>query len=153
MSRIVIENALFFRRRKASALVMPWVTYTDPEVAHVGASEEDVEKSDGRLKTISVPLAEIDRAIVDDETDGFVHVHHDRGRIRGCTIVAPHAGEMIGEVAYAMTHGGTLSGLSATIHPYPTQAEALRKAGDMYRRQSLTPRVRRWLARYFAWTR
>ncbi|MCA1586479.1 MAG: FAD-dependent oxidoreductase, partial [Acidobacteria bacterium] len=153
MSRIVIENALFFRRRRVSALVMPWVTYTDPEVAHVGASEEDVEKSNGQLKTITVPLAEIDRAIVDDETDGFVDVHHDRGRIRGCTIVAPHAGEMIGEVAYAMTHGGTLSGLSATIHPYPTQAEALRKAGDMYRRQSLTPRVRRWLERYFAWTR
>jgi pyruvate/2-oxoglutarate dehydrogenase complex dihydrolipoamide dehydrogenase (E3) component len=82
-----------------------------------------------------------------------VRVHHERGRIRGCTIVAAHAGEMIAEAVYAMTHGGTLSELSSTIHPYPTQAEALRKVGDAYRRQAVTPRVRRWLERYFAWTR
>ena len=153
MSRIVIQNALFFGRRKASALVIPWVTFTSPEVAHVGVSDADVASSSGRLQTISVPLADTDRAVVDEETDGFVSVHHHAGRIRGCTIVAPHAGEMIGEAAYAMTHGGTLSALSSTIHPYPTLAEALRKAGDLYRRQSLTPRVRRWLERYFALTR
>lgn len=153
MSRIVIQNALFYGRRKASALVIPWVTFTDPEVAHVGVSETDVAKAHGRLQTLTVPLSDVDRAVVDDETDGFVRVHHERGRLRGCTIVAPHAGEMIGEVAYAMTHGGTLAALASTIHPYPTQAEALRKAGDMYRRQSLTPRVRRWLERYFTWTR
>jgi pyruvate/2-oxoglutarate dehydrogenase complex dihydrolipoamide dehydrogenase (E3) component len=91
--------------------------------------------------------------VIDDETDGFVRIHHEKGRLRGCTIVARHAGEMIGEVAYAMTHEGTLARLSSTIHPYPTQAEALRKAGDIYRRQALTPRVRGWLERYFAWTR
>jgi pyruvate/2-oxoglutarate dehydrogenase complex dihydrolipoamide dehydrogenase (E3) component len=136
-----------------SDLVIPWVTYTDPEVAHVGASEQDVAKAGDRLKTITVQLSEIDRAVVDDETDGFVRVHHERGRLRGCTIVAPHAGEMIAEAVYAMTHGGTLSALSSTIHPYPTQAEALRKAGDAYRRESLTPTVRTWLQRYFAWTR
>lgn len=153
MSRVVVQNALFYGRRKASALIIPWVTYTDPEVAHVGVSEPDVNASDGRLQTVTVPLSDVDRAIVDDETEGFVRVHHARGRIRGCTIVAPHAGEMIAEAVYAMTHGGTLSALSSTIHPYPTQSEALRKAGDLYRRQSLTPRVRAWLARYFAWTR
>lgn len=153
MSRIVIQNALFYGRRKASDLVIPWATYTDPEVAHVGASEEDVTKSGGRLKTITVQLSEIDRAVVDDEIDGFVRVQHEKGRLRGCTIVAPHAGEMIAEVVYAMTHKGTLSALSSTIHPYPTQAESLRKAGDAYRRESLTPTVRKWLQRYFAWTR
>jgi pyruvate/2-oxoglutarate dehydrogenase complex dihydrolipoamide dehydrogenase (E3) component len=153
MSRSVIQNALFYGRRKVSDLVIPWVTYTDPEVAHVGASERDVAKAGDRLKTITVQLSEIDRAVVDDETDGFVRVHHERGRLRGCTIVAPHAGEMIAEAVYAMTHGGTLSALSSTIHPYPTQAEALRKAGDAYRRESLTPTVRTWLQRYFAWTR
>ena len=153
MSRIVIQNALFYGRRKASALVIPWTTYTDPEIAHVGVSAADVVKSDGRLQTITVPFSDIDRAVVDDETDGFVRVHHEKGRLRGCTIVAAHAGEMIGEVAYAMTHGGTLSALSSTVHPYPTQAEALRKAGDLYRRQSLTPGLRRWLERYFTWTR
>lgn len=153
MSRIVIQNALFYGRRKASALVIPWVTYTDPEVAHVGVSEADVAKSRERLHTITIPLSEVDRAVVDDETDGFVRVHHERGRLRGCTIVAPHAGEMIGEVSYAMTHGGGLAALSSTIHPYPTHSEALRKAGDAYRRQSLTPGIRKWFERYFAWTR
>ena len=153
MSRIVIQNALFYGRRKVSDLVIPWTTYTDPEVAHVGASEQDVAKGDGRLKTITVHLSEIDRAVVDDETDGFVRVHHEKGRLRGCTIVAPHAGEMIAAAVYAITHKGTLSALSSTIHPYPTQAEALRKTGDAYRRESLTPSVRKWLQRYFAWTR
>jgi pyruvate/2-oxoglutarate dehydrogenase complex dihydrolipoamide dehydrogenase (E3) component len=153
MSRLILQNALFYGRRQASALVIPWVTYTDPEVAHVGVSEADVATSGGRLQTITIPLADVDRAVVDDETDGFVRVHHERGRLRGATIVASHAGEMIGEVVFAMTHRGTLAELSSTIHPYPTQAEALRKAGDAYRRQSLTPGVRTWLQRYFAWTR
>jgi len=153
MARIVIQNALFFGRRRASALVMPWVTYTDPEIAHVGISKQDVSASDGQLSTITVAFSDIDRAVVDDETDGFVRVHHERGRLRGCTIVAPHAGEMIGEAVYAMTHNGTLSSLSATIHPYPTMTEALRRAGDQYRRQALTPGLRKWLQRYFKWSR
>jgi pyruvate/2-oxoglutarate dehydrogenase complex dihydrolipoamide dehydrogenase (E3) component len=153
MARIVVQNALFYGRRKASALVIPWVTYTDPEVAHVGVSDRDVARPAGRLQTITVPLSEVDRAVVDDEMDGFVRVHHEHGRLRGCTIVARHAGEMMGEAVYAMTHGGTLGALSAAVHPYPTQAEALRKAGDAYRRQALTPRLRRVLQRYFRWTR
>jgi pyruvate/2-oxoglutarate dehydrogenase complex dihydrolipoamide dehydrogenase (E3) component len=153
MSRIVLQNALFYGWRKASALVIPWVTFTDPALAHVGVSESDAATSGGRLQSITIPLGQIDRAVIDEEVDGFVRVHHERGRLRGCTIVAPDAGEMIGQVAYAMTHGGTLSALSSTIHPYPTYAEALGKAGDTYRRQALTPRVRNWLKRYFAWTR
>lgn len=152
LSRIVIQNALFFGRRKATALVIPWVTYTDPEVAHVGANSSDQTRSP-TLSMITIGLHEVDRSIVDDEIEGFVRVHHDRGRLRGCTIVAPHAGEMIGEVVYAMTHGGTLGSLSAVVHPYPTVAEALRKAGDSYRRQRLTPGLRTWLERYFRWTR
>lgn len=153
MSRLVLQNALFFGRGKASRLVIPWVTYTDPEVAHVGVTAEDAARSGGRIRTITVPLSDVDRAVVDDETDGFVRLHHERGTLRGCTIVARHAGEMIGEAVYALTHGGTLGMLSATVHPYPTQAEALRKAGDAFRRESLTPMVRRLLDRYFRWTR
>lgn len=129
MSRIVLQNALFFGRRRASALTIPWVTYTDPEIAHVGVSVTDVAQSNGRLATITIPLSDVDRAVVDDETDGFVRVHHERGRLRGCTIVARHAGEMIGEATYAIAHGGTL------------------------RRQAVTPGMRRWLERYFRWTR
>lgn len=153
MSRLILANALFFGRQKASRLVIPWVTYTDPEVAHVGVSHADVQSSHGRLATIRVDLSDVDRAVVDDDTDGFVQVHHEQGVLRGCTIVAPHAGEMIGEAVYALTHGSSLARLSSTIHPYPTMSEALRKAGDAYRRQSLTPVRRQWLTRYFRWTR
>lgn len=153
MSRLVIRNALFFGRGKASDLVIPWVTYTDPEIAHVGVTDADVARSNGRYQTITIDLDDVDRAVVDDDTEGFVRVHHEGGKLRGCTVVAPHAGEMIGEAAYVLTRGGSLASLSSTIHPYPTIAEALRKAGDAYRRQLLTPTVRRWLGRYFTLTR
>jgi pyruvate/2-oxoglutarate dehydrogenase complex dihydrolipoamide dehydrogenase (E3) component len=153
MARIVVKNALFFGRSRVSALVIPWCTYTDPEVAHVGSYEAEARDHGRHVETITIPASEVDRAIVDDERNGFVRVHHERGRLLGCTIVSAHAGEMIGEAAYALTHRGTLSELSSTIHPYPTQVEALRMAGDAYRRSRLTPRVRRWLERYFRWTR
>ncbi len=152
-SRLVLQNALFFGRRRASHLTIPWVTFTDPEVAHVGVTHTEAAASGGRIAVVTVNMADVDRAVIDDTTDGFVRVYHDRGRLRGCTIVAAHAGEMIGEAAYALTHGGTLGTLSSTVHPYPTHSEALRKAGDAYRRQALTPSVRRWLERYFRWTR
>ena len=153
MARVVIQNALFYGRRRTSGLVIPWCTYTDPEVAHVGLREADAHARGQGVETITVPLEEIDRAVLDEEAEGFVRVSHEGGRLLGCTIVAAHAGEMIGEASYALTHGGTLSGLSATIHPYPTQVEALGKAGDQYRRSRLTPGVRQFLERYFRWTR
>ena len=139
-ARLVVQNALFFGRRRASRLVVPWCTYTMPEVARVG----DI---DGL--SITVLMTEVDRAVLDSDTEGFVRVHHERGRVRGCTIVAPHAGEMIGHVAGVMRAGGTLPDLSATIFPYPTYAEALRKAGDAYRRTLLTPAIKSLLNKYF----
>lgn len=153
MARVVIQNALFYGRRRASALVIPWCTYTDPEVAHVGLYEQEARDRGHDVQSITVALSDVDRAVIDDETDGFVRVHHERGRLLGCTIVASHAGELIGEASFALTHRRTMSDLSSTIHPYPTQAEALRKAGDQYRRTLLTSRVRRLMERYFRWTR
>jgi pyruvate/2-oxoglutarate dehydrogenase complex dihydrolipoamide dehydrogenase (E3) component len=153
MARVVLQNALFYGRKRASALVIPWCTYTDPEVAHVGVYEAEARERGRDVETITIALEEVDRAVVDDEHEGFVRVHHERGRLLGCTIVASHAGEMIGEAAYAITHGGTLGDLASTIHPYPTQTEALRMAGDAWRRARLTRRLRRVLERYFAWTR
>jgi len=150
MARIVLQNALFFGRKRVSALTIPWCTYTDPEVAHVGMSAADAAKRDD-LTTLTVPLAEVDRAVLDGETDGFARVYADRkGRILGATLVSRHAGETIGELALAMTHGLRLGALASTIHPYPTQAEAVRKLGDAYQRTRLTPRIRRlfgWLMR------
>jgi pyruvate/2-oxoglutarate dehydrogenase complex dihydrolipoamide dehydrogenase (E3) component len=128
---------------------MPWCTYTDPEVAHVGWYEREAREKGLRVATLTVGLGELDRAILDEDREGFVRVHHVKGKLVGCTIVAAHAGEMIGEAAYCVTHGGSLGDLSATIHPYPTVSEGLRKAGDAYRRTLLTPALRRWFERYF----
>ena len=140
LARIVVQNALFFGRKRASALVIPWCTYTDPEVAHVGGYDGD---------TITIPLTEVDRAVVDEERDGFVRVHHDRGRLLGCTVVASRAGEMIGVATHALTHGASLADLGSTIQPYPTLNNAFRAAGDAYGRSRLTPGIRRGLKRYF----
>jgi pyruvate/2-oxoglutarate dehydrogenase complex dihydrolipoamide dehydrogenase (E3) component len=153
LARIVIQNALFFGRKKASSLVIPWCTYTTPELAHVGLSERQAAEQGRRVQTITVGLSELDRAIVDDETEGFIRIHHENGRVLGGTIVGGHAGDLIGQVSYAMTTGGSLGDLARTIYPYPTRAEAFRKAGDAYRRTSLTPTLRRWFERYFRWTR
>lgn len=138
LARIALQNALFFGRKRQGALVVPWCTYTDPEIAQVGATAGP--------QTFTVRLEEVDRAILDGETEGFARVHADeRGRILGATIVARHAGEMIGEVSLAMTKQLTLADLARTIHPYPTQAEAWKKLGDAYMRTKLTPRARRLL--------
>lgn len=147
-SRLVVENALFFRRKRASRLLIPWCTFTSPEVAHVGMSAVAAEAAGCR--SITVPLADVDRAVIDGDTTGFVRVHHDGGRSRGATIVAPHAGEMIGAVAVVMRRGGTLSELASTVFPYPTTSTALRHAGDAFRREALTPRNRAMLRAYFA---
>jgi pyruvate/2-oxoglutarate dehydrogenase complex dihydrolipoamide dehydrogenase (E3) component len=153
MARIVIQNALFFGRAKMSSLVIPWCTYTEPEIAHVGASLRDAKETGLEMDTFTQPLSEVDRAILDGETEGFVRVHLRKGtdKIVGATIVAAHAGDMISIVAMAMTHGLGLGKMANTIFPYPTQAEAVRKTGDAYNRTRLTPRVRKlfhwWLSR------
>ena len=148
-ARIVIQNALFFGRSRASALVIPWCTYTDPELAHVGMSAEAARQQGGNVETVTVPLDDVDRSVVDEERDGFVRVHHRRGRMLGCTVIAPRAGDMIGVAAYALRRGASLDDLGATIFPYPTTTNAFRTAADAYRRTRLTPRVRTWLKRYF----
>lgn len=147
MARIVIQNALFWGRAKASQLIIPWCTYTSPEVAHVGLLPSDAEQQGIAIDTFTQPLSSVDRAILDSETDGFVKVHVRRGtdQIVGATIVAAHAGEMISEVTLAMRNGIGLKGLASTIHPYPTQADALRKIGDQYNKTRLTPFAQRLL--------
>ncbi|MGE0446300.1 MAG: mercuric reductase [Vicinamibacterales bacterium] len=153
MARIVVANALFFGRRRVSRLVIPWCTFTDPEVAHVGIAADAVARSNGRVATVTVDFGRIDRAVLDDDGPGFLVIHHQRGRIRGATIAGPHAGELIGEVAHAISGRTSLTAFSNFIRPYPTYGDALRRAGDAYRRQALTPRVTSLLARYFQWTR
>jgi pyruvate/2-oxoglutarate dehydrogenase complex dihydrolipoamide dehydrogenase (E3) component len=147
LSRIVIQNALFFGRKRASTLVVPWCTFTDPEVAHVGVSSG--EAASRQIDAITIPLRAVDRAVIDEEVDGFVRIHHRQGRILGATVVAPAAGELIGTLAYAMQHGHGLGEFAAAVLPYPTRSLALRQAGDAYNRTRLAPGVRRALGYYF----
>ena len=147
MARIVIGNALFFGRSKASSLIVPWCTYSDPELAHVGLSEHQAESESIPIDTYRTELSSVDRAVLDSEAEGFVKIHCKQGsdQILGATIVASHAGEMISEVTTAMTCGAGLRSIAQTIHPYPTQAEAIRKTADAYQRTRLTPGVKRLL--------
>jgi pyruvate/2-oxoglutarate dehydrogenase complex dihydrolipoamide dehydrogenase (E3) component len=155
MARIVIANALFFARRKVTDLVIPWCTYTDPEVAHVGFHEKDARAAGFDVATITQTLSEVDRAVLDGETTGFGRVLYDKktGKILGGTIVARHAGEMIGELTLAITAKQSVGVLSSTIHSYPTQVEALRKIGDAYMKTKLTPTVKKIFEKWLAWRR
>jgi pyruvate/2-oxoglutarate dehydrogenase complex dihydrolipoamide dehydrogenase (E3) component/uncharacterized membrane protein YdjX (TVP38/TMEM64 family) len=155
MARIVIANALFLARRKITDLVMPWCTYTDPEIAHVGYYENDARAVGFDVATIMQALDEVDRAILDGETDGFARVLYDKksGRVLGGTIVARHAGEMLGELTLAITAKQSIGVLSSTIHAYPTQAEVLHKIGDAYMRTKLTPMVKKIFAKWLEWRR
>jgi pyruvate/2-oxoglutarate dehydrogenase complex dihydrolipoamide dehydrogenase (E3) component len=155
MARIVIANALFHARRKVTDLVIPWCTYTDPEIGHVGLYEKDARAAGFDVATITESLSHVDRAVLDGEDEGFARVHYDRksGRILGGTLVARHAGEMISELTLAMVAKQSMSVLSSTIHCYPTQAEVLRKIGDAYMRTKLTPIVKTLFGKWLAWRR
>ncbi len=154
-ARIVIQNALFLGRKKLTALTMPWCTYTDPEIAHVGLYEQEAEAKGIAVKTFLIPLEQVDRAIADGETDGFAKVHVKAGtdKILGATIVARHAGDLISTITLAMVGKLGLGTIASVIHPYPTQAEVIRRAADAYSRTRFTPFVKRLFSTWLAWTR
>lgn len=155
LARIVLQNALFGGRKRASALHVPWCTYTSPEIAHVGLNEREARERGLEVTTLTTRLEDVDRAILEGETEGFVRMHLKKGtdRILGATIVAAHAGEMISEITVAMVGSVGLGTIAGAIHPYPTQAEAIRKTGDAYNRTRLTPLVKRLFARWLAFRR
>ena len=155
MARIVIQNALFKGRAKASSLIIPWATYTSPEIAHVGLYEKDAKDKGIEVDTFTQEMSMVDRAILDGETEGFVRVLVRKGtdEIVGATVVAAHAGELIGELTLAMKGKLGLKTIAGTIHSYPTQAEAIRKTGDAYNRARLTPLVKNIFKRWLAWQR
>ena len=154
-ARMVIQNALFIKARRASVLTMPWCTYTDPEVAHVGLYESQAKEQGIDVDTWTTPMDQVDRAITDGEANGFVKIHarRDSNHIAGATIVARHAGEMISEISVAMAGKLRLTDLSNVIHPYPTQAEAIRKCANACNRTRLTPAVKRIVSAWLRWTR
>ncbi len=155
LARVVIQNTLFKGRAKASSLTVPWCTYTDPEIAHVGLYEHEADQKGIAVNTFVQELDDVDRALLDGESEGFVKVHTQAGsdKILGATIVARHAGEMISELSLAMVGGLGLKTLDQTIHPYPTQAEAIKKVAGAYSRTRLTPRIKALFETWLSWTR
>jgi pyruvate/2-oxoglutarate dehydrogenase complex dihydrolipoamide dehydrogenase (E3) component len=150
-ARIVVRNALFYGRGKASQLVIPWCTYTSPELAHVGITAGEAKERGTAVDSITIPFADVDRARLDGDTEGFLRIHLKTGsdEILGATIVDEHAGELISQITQAMTAGIGLAKLGETIFPYPTRAEIIRKAADSWRRRKLTPAARRGFALFF----
>jgi pyruvate/2-oxoglutarate dehydrogenase complex dihydrolipoamide dehydrogenase (E3) component len=155
MARIVIKNAFFFGRARASDLCMSWCTYTDPEVAHVGLYEGEEERAGCALATLRMDFDAIDRSRLEGETEGFAKVVYERksGRLRGATAVGAHAGELIGSVLLAVQRRLKATDLSSIIHPYPTAASVWARLGDRARAARLTPRVAGALRRVIAWRR
>jgi pyruvate/2-oxoglutarate dehydrogenase complex dihydrolipoamide dehydrogenase (E3) component len=149
-ARLVIQNALFLGRKRASALTIPRCTYTDPEVAHVGVTSADDREG---ITPIDVAWREVDRAIADDDEVGYVRLFLRRGVVVGGTIVGHGAGDLIGEVAVLVAREVSASELAGIIHPYPTRAEAIRKVGDVHNRTRLTPTVQTLFERWLAWRR
>jgi pyruvate/2-oxoglutarate dehydrogenase complex dihydrolipoamide dehydrogenase (E3) component len=156
-AKIVVQNALFFHhipflKKRLSSLVMPWCTYTDPEVAHVGMYESEARSAGIEVDTFTVPLSQVNRAVADGEDEGFVKIVTKKGsdEILGGTIVAAHAGEMISEVTLAIVGKLGLAKILDVIHPYPTQAEGIKRAAGLYTRGRATPSVVKWMSRWMA---
>jgi pyruvate/2-oxoglutarate dehydrogenase complex dihydrolipoamide dehydrogenase (E3) component len=138
-ARIVLRNALLRGRRRLSVLTVPWCTYTDPEIAHVGLYVREAREQAIPVKTFTILMHDVDRAVTDGDEDGFLKIHVKDGtdEILGATIVARHAGEMINELSLAITARIGLGELGRVIHAYPTQADAIKMAADAYYRTRL----------------
>lgn len=160
MAQIVIQNALFphllgLGYANVDSLIMPWCTFTEPEVAHVGLYEKEAQENGFEVETYTYKLDEVDRAILDGENEGFARVHIEKGTdtILGATIVAAHAGEMISEFSVAMEAGAGAKTIAGTIHPYPTQTEVNKKVVNLWRKAHFTPQTKNLLMKLFAWMR
>jgi pyruvate/2-oxoglutarate dehydrogenase complex dihydrolipoamide dehydrogenase (E3) component len=159
-ARIVVRNILLspllgLGRVGADYRVVPWTTFTEPEVARVGWNEQDAARAGAPFDVHRFPYADLDRAILEGEDEGFVKViaAKGRGRILGATVIGAGAGELIHEFALAMRQNVGLETLSSLIHVYPTLSQAVQRAGDAFMRTRLTPRARALFSRLYAWQR
>jgi len=150
-------NALFgrFRKFRADYSVIPWTTFTDPEVARVGLSETAAREQGVPFEVTRYGIDDLDRAIADGNAHGFVKVLTVPGkdRILGVTIVGHHAGDLLAEYVLAMKHGLGLNKILGTIHTYPTMAEANKYAAGEWKRAHAPKKLLEWVARYHAWER
>lgn len=150
-------NALFgrFKRFKVDYSVIPWVTFVDPEIARVGLNERDAREKSIAFEVTRYGLDDLDRAIAEGHAEGWIKVLTEPGkdRILGVTIVGAHAGELLSEFVLAMKHGLGLNKILATIHPYPTWAEANKYAAGEWKRAHAPQRVLQWVEAYHRWMR
>ena len=150
-------NALFrpLRRFKINYRVVPWTTYTEPEVARVGLNEDNARSQGVEVEVTRFEFAHNDRAIAESARTGFIKVltPPDGDRILGVTIVGPHAGELLAEYVLAMTHGLGLKKIMGTIHVYPTFAEINKSAASAWRKAHAPGRILEWVGRFHAWRR
>ena len=158
-AKIVVQNALFavgpIGRKKLSDLVMPWCTYTEPEIAHVGMYERDAKEAGVEIDTYQVSIAEANRAVTDGQEEGIVKVHVRKGsdEIVGATVVASHAGDLVTQFTMAIQNKIGLGSFTNIIYPYPTQGEAIKRAAGAYTRTRLTPMVKGLFGRWMAFQR
>jgi pyruvate/2-oxoglutarate dehydrogenase complex dihydrolipoamide dehydrogenase (E3) component len=160
MAQIVIQNALFphpigLGYATTDDLIIPWCTYTEPEIAHVGMYKANAQEKGFEVETFTHYLDEVDRAVLDGQAEGFARVHVKKGtdKILGATIVAAHAGDMISEFTLAIKARLGLRTIAGTIHPYPTQAEVIKKVANAWRKSTFTEGKKNILRRWFSWAR
>ena len=150
-------NALFgqFKKFRTDYSVIPWSTFTDPEVARVGLNEQDAKQQNIAYEVVSYGIDDLDRAIADSEAHGFVKVLTQPGKdkILGVTIVGEHAGDLIAEFVLAMKNDIGLNKILGTIHIYPTMAEANKYVAGVWKRNHAPQRLLKWISRYHGWRR
>nr|WP_245203766.1 FAD-dependent oxidoreductase [Ammoniphilus resinae] len=153
--KIVVSNALFGWKRKANYQHLPWVTYSDPELFHLGLTEKEARETIGAIRVYKVMLDEVDRFVINREREGMIKIITDRkGYILGAHAVADGAGEFMQEVVFAKQHGHKIGDLSHVIHPYPTKAGAVQQVADLYWRERLfSGQLTKWVRRYLKWFR
>ncbi len=153
MAKVAVMNALLKAPAKIDAAHLPWTTYADPELAHVGATESALRASGKKFETLRFPYDRIDRAITDREDDGLIKIHARPrdGKILGASILGARGGDLICELALAMRRGVSLRHISDTIHPYPSYGLGVRRAADQWYIKRYSPAFVRVLKRLFGY--
>jgi pyruvate/2-oxoglutarate dehydrogenase complex dihydrolipoamide dehydrogenase (E3) component len=153
---IVIQNALFLRSAKHTSLVIPWCTYTDPEIAHVGMYEQEALDTGIPVETFTKSFNDVDRAVLDGDEKGFIKIHVKKGKskILGATIVAKNAGDLLSEITLAMVTGkGVKPMCRGMIHPYPTKSDVVKRTASQYYEKKMSSFLSKILKRWFLWKR
>jgi dihydrolipoamide dehydrogenase len=152
-ARLILRNALFPGKSKINYSVVPWCTFTEPEVARVGLNESEAGQSATAVDVFTYSLSDLDRAVCDRESEGFIKVLTQKGtdQILGVTLVGSHAGDLLHELTLAMHQKIGLKKVAQMIHIYPTLAEVSKRIADSYQRTRLTEGTKKLFKRYFKW--